>query len=157
MIIITLIKTALSAFLYRIGGMSKDSAKKHFPWFPQILVRSCTRDLCCSLLTISWAYMYLPHVAWWRYLIAFILTYAALTTYHDDSPINWMKGEDNFALHGLFIGLAFFPISFTWLMLARAVVLGVFMGIWCDYFKDAFVEEHGRGGAIIASLPILLI
>lgn len=153
--IMVVLFTILSAFLYRIGGLSKDSAKKYFPWFPQILVRSCTRDLGCSLLVISWALMFLPIVAWWRYLIAFILTYGALTTYWDDSPINWMKGEDNYYLHGFFIGLAFFPISFTWLMFARAVVLGLFMGLWCGIFKDDFTEEFGRGGSIIATLPII--
>jgi len=170
MFIVTCVKTTLSAFFYRIGGMSKAEAAKYFPWWPQCLVKSWVRDIGCSFLTVSWA-MCLPAIAWWRFILALILTYLALTTYWDKSDnkwkdafcrkFNWRYPEDNFYLHGLFIGIAYMPISFTWLALGRAVVLSVFMGVLCHvlkwaFFKNVFTQEYGRGGAIIVTLPITL-
>lgn len=72
------------------------------------------------------------------------------------------KGEDNFFHHGLMIGLALFPLAtmgcVSWIALfVRSVILSLSMGLWCKWFKNDWVEELGRGGIIILTLPILLI
>lgn len=161
LILITIIFSILSAFAYRIGGMSKEEAKAKFPWFPQVLVKSWFRDVNCTLLSIGWYLLFLPKVDWWWYILAAGAQYGATTTYWDDSFINWMKPEDNFYLHGAFIALATLFVAIpagAWIgAIIRILVLGLFMGLWCKYFSDVYVEEYGRGASIQASLPLLLI
>ena len=154
-----IIATTLSAFCYRVGGMSKEEAKSHFPTFPQFLVRSWFRDFNCTLLTILYVLLFLPHISWWWYLLAFGSQYAATTTYHDTRFYNWDKPNDNFFLHGLFIRLSLMfiaiPLGLGLSCLISMVVLSLFMGIWCTVFSSAFVEEYGRGSVIIFTLPII--
>lgn len=149
----------LSAFCYRIGGMSKESAKQHFPWFPQVLVKSWFRDVNCSLLTIGYALLFLPRVSWFWYLLAFAAQYAATTTYWDDKLPP--KGVDKFWAHGLFIRLAFLfiaiPAGVWFSCIASAAVLALFMEVWCEISTDDFVEEYGRGASIQATLPLIHI
>ena len=157
MILVTLAAVVLSAFAYRVGGMSKQEAAQKIPWFPQVLVKGWFRDLNCTLLALGWALAFLPQVAWWRYAVAGVLMYAALTTYWDDSPLNWWKGCDNFYLHGFMIALAFGFIRLSWGLPVRCVALGLLMGVWCDMFCDVDVEELGRGAFIALTLPILFL
>ena len=149
----------LSAFVYRIGGMSKEQAKQYFPWFPQWMVKSWFRDLNCSLIWVAWMLFFLPKVAWFWYLIPIPLSYLALNSYFQRFPPD--KGEDKFYYHGLAIGLSGLFIAIPaglWLgCLIRAVVMAVFMWGWCKVFSNDFVEEFGRGAIIAASLPLLLI
>lgn len=155
--IVTILLTVLSAFLYRIGGMSKEQAAKDMPWLPQWLVNTKTRDLGCPAAAIGWTLACLPIVAWWSYLIAYVVMFGALTTYWDK-----VFGEDNFFAHGLGIALSLLPIvivsSGLWVgFAAYAVVLPVLMGVWCLIFSNDYVEELGRGAFIVAALPLLLI
>jgi len=140
MIIWTVISSLISSVVYRLGGIGNP--------FP-----SKIRDWGCTLISLIWCVKFLPQVDWWWYLLSFILSWLALTTYHD-----W-TGTDNFYLHGFFIGLALLPITYhLWVLcLIRAVVLGLAMGLWCKVFKNDIVEECGRGAFIIITLPILLI
>jgi hypothetical protein len=96
---------------------------------------------------------------WYCYLISFLLTWAALTTY-------WKKkGTDarwwNWFLHGFMIGLSSIPLAWIgiawWLILIRAVVLGITMMIWSDLNDNAVKEELGRGALIVLTLPILFL
>lgn len=155
-----IVGTILSAFCYRIGGMSKESAKHYFPWFPQFLVKSWFRDLNCTLITLGFFLLFVPHVSWWWYLLFCGSAYGAMTTYHDERPYNWMRPRDNFFLHGFFIGLATLFITIPahiWFGgLIRPFVLALFMGIWCAVFTNDFFEEFGRGGAIIATLILYM-
>lgn len=154
-----IIATLLSAFCYRIGGMSKESAKQHFPWFPQVLVKSWFRDVNCTLLTLGYFLLFLPILDWWWYLAFCGSAYGAMTTYHDERFYNWMKPKDNFALHGIGIGLAslfvLIPAGYWFWGTMRMLILALFMGIWCAVFSDDFIEEFGRGGIIQATLAIL--
>ena len=156
---ITLIGTIFAAFCYRIGGMSKESAAKYFPWFPSFLVASWFRDFNCSLLVLIWLRLFLPPVAWGWYLLSFATMYMAMTTYFDDKLPP--KGVDKFWAHGLGIRLALLfvaiPAGVGFQCLLSAIVLAVFMGVWCWIFSNDFVEEFFRGGIIILTLPILLI
>lgn len=70
------------------------------------------------------------------------------------------KGKDNHGFHGA--GIAFGMILYViagcipWtVFLLRIILLGVFMGIWSKHWKIDFIEEWGRGFAIIASLLLL--
>ena len=147
--VIILIATILSAILYRLGG----SAKKG-DWL-DILRNTKTRDLGCPLVALLVLLMFGIHAQWYIHLIAFLLMFGACTTYWD-----WLFGYDNFYAHGLAIGLAYLPylLIIPWyLILARAVIMSLFMGFWCNYFTSDIIEEGGRGAIITATLPILLI
>jgi len=71
------------------------------------------------------------------------------------------RKQDCFYTHGFFIGVAYLPYAIytgNWIwFVARCVILALFMGLWCKFFKNDIVEETGRGFALIASLPLLLI
>jgi len=167
-IIVALIFTILSAFCYRIGGMSKESAKQYFPWFPQALVASWFRDANCVLLVLIWSLLFLPHVAWFWYLLGCGAMYGAMTTYWDDKIPP--KGIDKFWMHGLMIGLAWLFIAIpagAWLGgLIRAAVMSAFMYIWCEWVSGwiakltgwgtDFIDEYGRGGIIALTLLFLI-
>jgi len=69
------------------------------------------------------------------------------------------KGKDNFFLHGFVIGLAYLGYMTVipwWLIVLRAVAMGLFMGIWCQAFENDVMEEMGRGATIAASLIIFI-
>lgn len=156
MIIATILLSALSGFLYRLGGLSKEQAKQQIPWCPLWLINTKTRDVGCSLIAVGWMLLYFPKMDWFIYLISFGLMWGALTTYWD-----FINGDDNFWLHGFGIALAFLPfaiVSGDWLWFAaRCLALAVLMGGWCAVFKNDWVEELGRGAFIVLTLLILLI
>lgn len=156
MIISTILLSALSAFLYRLGGLSKEQAKQQIPWCPSWLINSKTRDVGCSLIAVGWMLLFYPRMEWFVYLISFGLTWGALSTYHD-----YINGKDNFWLHGLGVALAFVPFSMDvdWILglALRCLALAILMGAWCAIFKNDWIEELGRGAFIIATLLILLI
>jgi hypothetical protein len=77
------------------------------------------------------------------------------------------KGKDNFYMHGFMVGLGAFPMfwygSAWWIILARAILLGAFMGglNWWVHKKHIpysdWIEELSRGFAIVVTIPLLLI
>jgi hypothetical protein len=87
--------------------------------------------------------------------MSLLLLFGALTTYWD-----WINGEDNFFLHGLFCGLAYLPYLFyiNWYAIVlRAVILGISMWIWCSINDRDDIEEYGRGALLIVTTPILVV
>lgn len=137
--------SVLSGVLYRLGGHGK-------PWNTKV------RDFGCPI--VAWAvltYAMELNFLWWIHLISGLLLFGALTTYWDK-----VFRKDNFYAHGFMCGLAYFPycfdeLSILW-MLARAVVLGVLMGVWCHIlFTNDVTEEVGRGAFIVLTLPLLLL
>jgi len=156
--IIIIILACCSALFYRIGGMSKEEARDKLPWVPSFLVRSFTRDLGCTLIIMTWVYFFLPQIDDKRlYFYSAVAMYASLTTYWDRWPGN--KGEDNFFMHGLFIGLSLLPIAYgtgLWFeLIVRSVVMGIAMAIVCTATSNVDIEEYGRGWIIGGSLLIL--
>jgi hypothetical protein len=94
---------------------------------------------------------------WWLYPISFGLLVASLTTYWD-----WMFNNiDTFWFHGLMCGAATLPfaiVSGHWLGFGlRCAALALFMGLWCKFFKNVFVEEIGRGASVVLSVPLLYL
>lgn len=151
--LVLIIISCFSAFLYRIGGSSKEDAKKHFPWYPSWAVNTKARDLGCPAFTLLGVLAVGITASWWVHALAFVLMFGAMCTYWDS-----LLGEDNFYVHGLAIGFAYLVYaiagSIGWLpFVMRTITLALFMGIWCGYFKNDFVEEYGRGGI----LPITLL
>lgn len=149
-ILYIIIATLLSAFCYRVGGMSKDSAREKIPWFPQFLVDGWFRDLNCTLITLGYYYLFMPKVAGWLYLVSGLALYLSTTTYFDDKfpP----KGVDKFWLHGLMMGLSTLFLGGILAGLFRALIMCAVMGIVCGITEDDDVEELTRGGITQLSL-----
>ena len=148
-ILIIIIGAIISGILYRLGGAAKKDN-----WL-DILRNTKTRDIGCPLIALILMLIYYPQVAWWVYSIAFVAMFGAMTTYWDK-----VFKEDNFYMHGFMIGLAYLPYLLVvpwYLIVFRAIVLGLFMGIWCKIFSNAVTEEVGRGAAITATLILLLL
>ena len=100
------------------------------------------------------------------YLISFILSWGALSTYHKWlNPIFHKPKTDaywfNWLAHGFFIGFAFSPFIWAGIhwysILIRSIVLGLTMMWWSENNDDVLWEAGGRGALIILTLPILLI
>lgn len=51
-LLLLIVGTALSAILYRAGGMSQDDTAKP-KWIPKWLRHSITRDIGCTIITIG--------------------------------------------------------------------------------------------------------
>lgn len=146
MIISLLVLTLLSALLYRAGGYGKP-------------FKTWMRDWVIPVLIYTWFLIFHKPPVWWGYLMwvpAIALTGGALTTYLDS-----IFGYDNFWAAGFLVGLAAFPMIWVgvtwWVILARAVLLGVLWGGWCKIFGNDWVEECGRGAFIALTLPLLFI
>lgn len=152
---ITIVCTIVSSAFYRLGGMG-DSGRKEFPELPSFIFNTKTRDLGCPLTCLPLAFMVYSYVPWWIHLIAFLLTFAALTTYWDR-----VFGFDNHWFHGFMIGVAYIPYSLYVqdfkVFLIRCFVLAIAMGLVSILTHDDDIEELGRGAAIPATIPILFI
>ena len=146
----------ITAFLYRLGGLSKEEAQDYLPFIPSWMVNTKARDMGVPFVTLIWMIIKYPHVAWWVHLLSFGIMFGMLTTYWDS-----LFGFDNYWFHGFMIGGAYFLYAFqTHLFLGyilRSVVLAVLMGAWCKIFSNDWVEELGRGFFIGITLPLMLI
>jgi len=145
MILSGLALTLICAILYRLGGYGKP-------------FRSWMRDWLIPPLIYTWLLYYRHPDAWYGWLMilpAVVLTGAALTTYLDS-----IFGYDNFWAAGFLVGLGAIPFMFAgmvwWIILARAILLGILWGGWCNIFSNDWVEELGRGGLIALTLFLLL-
>jgi hypothetical protein len=154
----TVIASVASAILYRGGGLSTNGAKKYAPWkwFPKWMINTKTRDVGCAFIGYIWVgVMY--DMVWWVHLLSFICLFGALTTYWDDI----FNGVGNFYAHGAICGMAYLPYAIAGGAgigyILRALIMALFMGIWCDLFSNDYIEECGRGAIIIATLPLLFI
>ena len=151
-ILIVVLATCLCAALYRFGGAGKTGDS--WDW----LRWSKTRDWGCPLVVIGTLLLLGMRVEWYWHVLAFIAMWGALSTYLDD-----IFGYDNYYAHGFLIGLAFLPYAVAlgghlwWIVPARAVMMGVYMGLWCRAFDNDIVEECGRGMIIAATIPMLVV
>lgn len=143
MIIKIFILSVISAILYRAGGLGQDSQEKWSSWIPKWMRTSTMRDMPCAMLTCL---LFLPDgrlqaIMW---LCLFGATAGMISTYWDE-----LWGYDNYWFSGFMIGLAglfLIGLGVPWhLLLIRAFALAVLWGGWCAIFKDADVEEYGRG------------
>ena len=143
-ILITAALSVLAAAMYRMGGSGN---------YPKLW-----RKIVVPVVTImaTWAVLGVNLASWWAYVLFFGLSVGAISSYHD-----YIMGKDLFWLHGFILGLAGLPLLWVgvpwYAILARAVVLAVFMGVWCQVWEWDIAEETGRGFSIVATIPLLLI
>lgn len=140
---IFLVLTGGAGFLYTAGGSGK------YPfWFREAGVMFCE---VIGLLVLG------IH-SWW--LIAVMgATYGVQTTYFKK------KGEDavwwNWLLVGLAFSLSVLPVVISnhlWFgFILRTLILTSFTESWSVMTTKDWLEEGGRGGMQIATLPLLLI
>jgi hypothetical protein len=143
-----LIASILSGVLYRLGGWNKGNRLYRILGVPTIT--------CITLLTlynsvnIAWQKALLP------YLLTLGLTAGMISAYWGQDEKKW-----GFWCHGLGISLAVLPIIFItqhWLGFSiRCLVLTAFITVWSELTKWDILEEGGRGFAIVATLPLLLL
>ena len=156
----------ISGILYRFGGWGGSGRDEH-PGWPGWLFDTKARDIGCAICAIGAAAAIGISAVWWAYLLAFLLTFGACTTYHDEMFYNWMKSKDNHWIHGFVIGLAFSPIAIVtggWFpFLLRSLVLAILMGLWSLYnppvwnWGEDVTEEFGRGFLIPITMLFYLI
>lgn len=138
--------TVLAGYLYRLGGSGDANTKAR-----DIGCMSCNM---ASLALLGWS------GAWWQWLIASGLTFAAYTTYHKWlNPLFGHNKDDvhwyGWFMHGFALGCALLPFYQSWLIiLGRAFALGVFTMVWSLAISKAEWEERGRGFLINISLLI---
>lgn len=145
------ILSAISAVLYRIGGMDK----KLIPF-----ANTKFRDFGVPLV-MAFA-LYQHNIKWYIILACCVLLFAALTTYWDS-----VFGYDNLYAHGFICGIALFPLTYNGIAWFNIVVyslcLAIVMGglnTLCTKVKIPFsdwIEELTRGAVIIIALIIVFI
>lgn len=137
----------IAGILYRLGGAKGFNTKFRDFGIPLII------------LDLFWILGYKIN---WLLIFSLILTFIALTTYWDKLTKIWRHDEseyfENWFLHGFFIGLSLLPLTsiFGYLIVIRAIVLGLLMAIWSNIINNDFWEEFGRGFLIIVTLKIII-
>jgi hypothetical protein len=139
---------AISGILYRLGG-----------W-----IETKFRDLGCAFIALCSYFLFglygqsvLVNII--VYLACFGAMFGALTTYwkKKGQPALWW----NWALTGLFYGIASFPLMFVgvnwWAVLVRSLVLSAMTVAVSELSDNVWVEEISRGALIILTVPLLTI
>lgn len=138
----------IAAGAYRLGGTSAGTK-----W----------RDLGVPAIMVA-AMLALGH--WhWTLILCFVALFGALTTYNKwvsyffNRPDKHTVYAESWLITGLFYGLAMLPYVIydgNWAGFAiRTSVLALFTCVWSELIGKDWLEEGGRGFAIIATLPLL--
>lgn len=149
-LILWLLATISSAILYRLGGCIQTKIRDF--GVPTIATGYL---LTLGLKPQFWGFWGLAGA----YLLHFGALFGALTTYwkKKGQPARWY----NWLLTGFFYGLSALPIAIStgnWIgFIIRLVSLTVFVTLWSELISIDWIEEGGRGAAIIASLSLLTI
>jgi hypothetical protein len=140
----TILLTAVSALLYRLGGWGHGFNTK-------------VRDMgvpTCMLALMAWLGLW--H---WSLILCFGLMFGAQTTYFKKSGTDAMWY--NWLAVGVAFGLAMLPYAAAtgqWLGFgARFVIVAFYTVVWSEMIGQAWIEESGRGAIQIATLPLLLL
>lgn len=107
----------LSGILGRMGGAGKSGQ-----WYENVL-DSKWRDIGCSAIVVLVTFLLAGWSAhfWWVYLLIFVLSWGAFSTYWD-----WaFKGEDNLGFSGAIVGIAWTPVLFLKVKLWPVVALRI--------------------------------
>lgn len=150
-IIMTIVLTAASAVLYRMGGSARYDTK----------YRDIGTSVCTNLGIALWFDWH------WSLILCFGIMWGSLTTYWDF--INkWLPVQDkdkeywwNWLLHGFFNALSALPFVFfngewEWLWTRCAACAVITMLVSVLSAKDV-VEENGRGAAPVITIPLKVI
>jgi len=82
-ILYVILGAAISAILYRCGGMSQDPATKP-TWIPTRARKRLVRRWGCPLISLAVLFLMGIQPAWWIIAGTFILAWLATTTYWDE-------------------------------------------------------------------------
>ena len=147
--LIVIILAMLSGILYRMGGSGNYDTK--------------ARDIGCPALSLVAMYLVGVPLSWW-YFLTFMLSFAAMTTYHKwtnkilgktDNSVYWL----GWLVTGIVYAICAFPATMTQGLfigpLIRVGVLGLLICLWSEFNGDAVVEEFGRGFFFILTIPII--
>jgi len=145
--IILIFFSLCSSCLYRLGGIGKPFNTKY-------------RDLGVPLMGFLSMLILASFVSpWWVHLLSFGFLFASMTTYWKlgNKDVKWW----NWLLTGFFYGVAYLPYCIyhsLWLGFAiRCVVLSLLVCVWSIAIGKDWLEEGGRGFAVICTLPLLFI
>lgn len=135
-ILLSILGSIFSSICYHAGGL--DQTEPY--WIPKWMRQSWVRDWICPFFCLL--PLFIQHPSWW-FVPAYGLMGAAFSAY-------WKyKGNTNFWVSGLFVGLAAFPLLFCgfvwWLLLCRAIFIALWWGFWSAVIGNDHIEEHGRG------------
>ena len=159
MILSTIILTIISAFLYRWGGMGSEEFNEKFPSLPDFCHDKMARRIGCMLVATAWLLINIE-VNLIALFISMCLMYGFLTTYHDylnDGKEDWKC----WLTTGVFYSLALIPLAIAgnigWVGLGvRTVVLGLATMAVSEIYSSPDIEEYGRGGLFLATMPLIL-
>lgn len=148
-VILSVVLTACSGVLYRLGGMGDP------PWWKDTKVRDLGVPACgIGLLLV------LDHTQpWWTYFLSFGLAFGSMTTYFkgDGVDVKWY----HWFLVGLAFGVSVLPYVITsghWLgFLIRTLFLSAGITLWSEMVDKDWLEEGGRGVLFTSTIPFLLI
>jgi len=136
-----------SAILYRLGGIGKPFNTKY-------------RDFGVPAVGFLSMLIFSPYTSpWWVHFLSFGFLFASMTTYWKlgNKDVQWW----NWLLTGFFYGVAYLPYCIynsLWLGFAiRSTVLSVLVCLWSVAISKDWLEEGGRGFAVIVTLPLLFL
>ena len=147
-IIITLILSIIAGILYRLGGKRGFDTKFRDCGCPAVFILSL---IVLGKVSGLWA--------WLSLIPSFGLMFGALTTYRYflTKPQDYKPGH--YALHGLMVSLAFFPLAIVthkWLFFGlRGLSTALFLYIWACITSWDDLEEWGRG--LFINLSVFLM
>lgn len=145
-----IIGSIFSSIFYRLGG-----AGNYGQWYARYLDTKWRDFLCPLIVVLLLGYTFSWH---WSLIPSFLLMFGACTTY-------WKKSVDarwiHWLAHGFGIAFALLPTAIHegfWLGFSiRCLVLPILMMLASGYLKNPVQHELGRGFAIPATIPILLL
>ena len=151
-IFVLLILSLISAVLYRIGG--KGGFKN---------AKAIRRFGCAGVFLIAvWLLSGFKLTYLWAYILTYILSALALSTYHDylapdGKSENWLC----WLVTGIVYGLSCFPLIWAgvnyYAIIDRAIALGLAIMLLRERTGKDWLEEAGSGSLYILSVPILLV
>lgn len=142
--------TFLGGKLYRMGGIGDPyNTKVRDFGVPAVAI------IALLLLGVTWS---------WQMGLAlfcmFGLMFGSMTTYckfGDQEDVYWY----NWALTGLLYGLSALPLAWVtghWLgLFIRTIVLTIAICVWSELINDVNLEEGGRGGIFVITIPLLYV
>ena len=162
-ILATITASLLAAFLYRMGGISDEDAKKyHLPLW--LAVRQ-TRIIGIPFVVLGMLYLLGLKLSWW-WLLSFGLQAGFLSTYNKWFQRLFGYPTDDvylpaWIMTGITYGLALLPlclVTHKWAGAAiRTVILGILIPVLRENTDNVWAEECGSGFLYAITAPLVFI
>jgi len=139
-LILVILNSILCAFLGRMGGSGNYPRQTRIIGIP---------FFCCLQAYLMGMHQIVPLIALFGLLVA------SVSTYWD-----FLLKEDNFFVHGFFIGLSLGSITYVthqwWMLFIIIPVFTLWIGIWSEKVWNVVWEEAGRYWIIPIAIWLLL-